>query len=391
MRLLTAPGGTAIAGVLVALAIATSACASSDGPDVFSAEKVGRAGSKLPQLLPRSRGQTFYVSRQGSNENPGTREQPWLTIQKALDTLTAGERALVRGGTYVEDLLMRRAGSPSEPITVSAFPGERVAIRPASRWGDTYAIEITGSYFRLRGFVLEGARGSSSTNVYFESGAHDVELSNNEIRFSQDQGIFSERTTRNLHIIGNRIHDNGVRRVFGQHQSHGIYLEGRNHLIANNVIYGHRHGFGIQVYPENRGTVIVHNTVVGSGHSAIVVGGRGGVADISIRNNILAFNARYGVQMDSDCPNGPVRIDRNVIYGNGSGAIESGCSQVRASGSNVFANPLFISRTERVFQVAGRSPAVDRARRDYSPRMDVISRRRPLGRGYDIGAFERGT
>jgi pectate disaccharide-lyase len=376
--------------VLVALAITPSACASSNGPGAPAEEKVGRAGSRLPRLLPPSTGQTYFVSRTGSNANPGTMERPWLTVQKALDTLAPGERALVRGGTYQEDLRMSRAGRPDAPITVSAFARERVVLRPASHSGDTYAIEITGSHFRLRGFVLEGARGTSSTNVYFERSAHHVELSRNEIRYSQDQGIFAEATTRNLHILGNRIHDNGLRRVLGQHQSHGIYIEGRDHLIANNVIFNHRHGFGIQVYPENRGSVIVHNTVVGSGHSAIVVGGRGGVTNISIRNNILAFNARYGVQMDSDCPNGPIQIDRNVIYGNGSGAIESGCAHVRAYSSNVFANPQFVSHAERVFQVVGRSPAVDRARRDFSPAVDILGRRRPLGRGYDIGAFERG-
>jgi pectate disaccharide-lyase len=376
--------------VLVALAVAASACASSSEPEGPAERKVGRAGSRLPPPLPLSTGTTYYVSRTGSNANPGTRERPWLTIQKALDELAPGERAYVRRGTYQEDLRMARAGRPDAPITVSAFPGERVAIRPASQSPDTYAIEITGSYFRLRGFVLEGARGTSSTNVYFERSAHHVELSKNEIRYSQDQGVFAEATTRNLHIIGNRIHDNGVRRVFGQHQSHGIYIEGRDHLIANNLIFGHRYGFGIQVYPQNRGSVIVNNTIVGSGHSGIVVGGRGGVANISISNNILAFNARYGVQMDSDCPNGPVQIERNVIFGNGSGAIQGGCSQVRASRSNVLANPRFVSRAQRVFQVTGRSPAVDRARRDYSPAMDILSRRRPLGRGYDIGAFERG-
>jgi hypothetical protein len=381
--------GTAVAGALVALVVAASACAGGNGSDGFSALPVGPPGSRLPPLLPPSTGETRYVSRQGSNANPGTRDQPWLTIQKALDTLAPGERALVRGGTYREDLVMSRAGRADAPITVSAFPGERVELHPASASGDTFAIEITGSYFRLHGVVLEGARGRSSTNVYFEGSAHHVELSGSEIRYSQDQGIFAEATTRNLHILGNRIHDNGRNPLLGQHQSHGIYIEGRDHLIANNVIYGHPRGFGIQVYPANRGTVIVHNTVVGSGHSGIVVGGDGGVANISISNNILAFNKRYGVQMDNDCPVGAVNVYRNVIYGNGAGTVERGCSQVHVTGGNLFVNPRFVARFRRIFQVGPRSPAINRARADYSPRTDIRSRKRPRGRGYDIGAFER--
>jgi hypothetical protein len=370
--------------------VAASACAGGDGPEEDLAPVQAAApGSRLPRLLPAVVRRTYYVSRSGRDTNPGTRTRPWQTVQKALDALAPGQRALVRGGTYEEDLLMSRAGKSGAPITVSAFPGERVVLRPASRSGDSYAIEITGSYFRLRGFVLEGARGTSSTNVYFEGRAHHVELFGNEIRYSQDQGVFSEATTRSLHILGNRIHDNGRGHESGQHQSHGIYIEGRDHLIANNVIYSHPYGFGIQVYPENRGTVLVHNTVVGSGHSGIVVGGEGGVAEITIRNNILAYNEKYGVEVDSDCPVGPVYVDRNVIYGNGDGTIQGGCSHVRTSGGNLFSDPLFVSRTRKVFQLGGRSPAIDRARADYSLRTDARSRRRPRGSGYDIGAFER--
>jgi Right handed beta helix region len=243
------------------------------------------------------------------------------------------------------------------------------------------------AFVRIQGFVLERARGTSSTNVYFEGRAHDVELSRNEIRFSQDQGIFVENDARRIHIIGNRIHDNGRGHESGQHQSHGIYIEGADHLVANNVVYAHPHGFGIQVYPANRGTVVVHNTVVGSGHSGIVVGGDEGVSDITIRNNVLAFNARYGVQMDSDCPT-RVAVDRNVIYGNSSGDVQGGCSGVSTSGGNIKSNPRFVSPARRDYRLSRGSPAINRARGDYSLRTDARGRARPRGGGYDVGAFE---
>jgi hypothetical protein len=245
------------------------------------------------------------------------------------------------------------------------------------------------AFIRLRGFVIEGAKGRSSTNVYFEGNTHDVEVSASEIRFSQDQGLFAERTTRNIHIVQNRIHDNGWGHESGQHQSHGIYIEGRDHLLANNVVYDHPHGFGVQVYPENRGTIVVNNTIVNSGHSAIVVGGPRGVGEITIRNNILAFSSKYGVQTDSSCPTSRVWVDTNLIYGNRSGAVQSGCSSVTTSGGNVFADPRFVDRGRHNFQLRKGSPAVDRARADYAPRTDLWGRQRPRGTGYDVGALER--
>jgi hypothetical protein len=79
--------------------------------------------------------------------------------------------------------------------------------------------------FRLSGFIIENSLGISSTNVYIENSASYIELSGNEIRYGQDQGVFSERTTSHLFIIGNVIHDNGWNHQPGQHQSHGLYIE----------------------------------------------------------------------------------------------------------------------------------------------------------------------
>jgi len=280
---------------LVALAIAAPACAGDDGSgNALAPVRASAAAAKLPPLLPRSRGKTFYVATSGSDSSPGTKQRPWKTIQHALNRLRPGQRALVRRGMYVQDHVIERSGTRTAPITVAAYPGERVVLRAAATSGDTYPLRVSSgaAFFRIQGFILELAKGDSSTNVYFEGSAHDVELSRNEIRFSQDQGVFVENSTRNIHIIGNRIHDNGRGHQSGQHQSHGIYIEGADHLVANNVVHGHPYGFGIQIYPENEGTIVVHNTVVGSGHSGIVVGGDGGVSNITIRNNVLAFNAR---------------------------------------------------------------------------------------------------
>lgn len=356
---------------------------------MLASVRSGAASAQLPRLLPRSRGTTFYVAQNGSDSNPGTRQRPWRTVQRALNRLRPGQRALVRRGTYTQDHVIERAGTSSAPITLAAYPGERVVLRAGSTSGDTYPLRITSgaAYVRVQGFVIELARGTSSTNVYFEGRAHHVELSRNEIRFSQDQGVFAENSTRNLHLIGNRIHHNGRGHEEGQHQSHGIYIEGADHLIANNVVFDQAYGFGIQVYPENERTIVVNNTIVGNGHSGIVVGGDGGVSDITIRNNVLAFNANYGVQMDSDCPT-RVAIDRNLIHANGEGAIESGCSGVSSSGGNLTSNPRFVSRVGRDFRLSRGSPALNRARGDFSLRVDVRGRRRPLGGGYDVGAFE---
>jgi parallel beta helix pectate lyase-like protein len=379
-------------GAVLAAVMAVGAACADGGEKLPPIVRTGTAASKLPRPLALSRGRVYFIARNGDNAGPGTRARPWRTIQRAFDRLRPGERALVRGGKYVQDLVAQRRGTVGAPITVAAYPGERVVLRAASTSGDTYPLRVTSgaAYLRVSGFVIERAKGTSSTNVYFEGSAHHVELSGNEIRFSQDQGIFAEASTSNLQILRNRIHDNGRGHASGQHQSHGIYIEGRNHLIANNVINRHPYGFGIQIYPENTGTIVVSNTVVHSGHSGIVVGGDEGVGNITIRNNILAFNRSYGVAADSACPVSPVVVDTNVLYRNGDGGVEKSCNTINSGSGNISADPRFVSRSGGNLQLGTGSAAVDRARGDYSPRDDIRGRRRPRGAGYDVGAFERG-
>ena len=217
-----------------------------------------------------------YVATQRERPDSGTRARPWRTIQKALDTTRGpGQRASVGRGTYA------RTSSSAAPALVQGadhgrrrIPGARVVLRARSTSGDTYPLRIRGSYFRLRGFVIENARGHVFDERLLRGQRARRRARGNEIRYSQDQGIFAEASTRNLHILRNRIHDNGRGHEEGQHQSHGIYIEGADHLIANNVVWAHPFGFGIQIYPENSGTDRGHNTIVGAAHSGIVVGGR---------------------------------------------------------------------------------------------------------------------
>src|ERR1700687_5344438 len=44
---------------------------------------------------------TFYVSPQGNDAHAGTSQQPWATLQHAVDTIAPGDTILVETGTYV--------------------------------------------------------------------------------------------------------------------------------------------------------------------------------------------------------------------------------------------------------------------------------------------------
>jgi hypothetical protein len=340
----------------------------------------GSGGSALPPPLGPSTGQTFYVSTTGSDSSPGTLAAPWRTVQKAFNTLQPGQRALVRAGTYAERVDVRRAGTAAAPITVENYPGER----PIVNGGGARPLEIlsSGAYVRVKGFLFQSSPFNSGGNV--DIYGHHLEISSNEVRGSQDQGIYSDEDSHHAQLLGNWIHNNGQGVI---HQSHGIYLQGNDHLVANNVIHDHPKGFGIQVYDRNSRSIITANTVTGSGHSGIVVGGSGGVDNISVVNNVFAFNAHWGISHDSSCPSAS-RADHNVSYGNARGPTQAGCSGLDYSRGNRTTDPLFVNYGARNLRVNAGSPAIDYALPEFSPGGDFDGRARPQA-APDAGAFER--
>jgi Periplasmic copper-binding protein (NosD) len=359
----------------------TASCAPGDSPPPPGPPPAPAGlGSALPAGLGASGGTVFHVAKNGSNSNPGTAAQPWLTIQKALSTLTAGQRAQVHAGTYAENLQMDRAGSPVAPITVEAASGERAVVDAAG----SHPLEVgsDGAYFRFSGFVIQDAPGTSGGNV--DVYGHHVEISGNEITNGQDQGVYTDEESHHVQILRNWIHHNGQGVI---HQSHGIYLQGDDHLVANNVIHDHPEGFGIQVYDKGDRAIVTGNTITGAGHSGIVVGGSGGVGGVHVHNNVLAFNDQWGISNDASCPSSSV-ADHNVLFANDYGPTR-GCSGLSFAGGNRTTDPLFTGYASRDFRLLAGSSALDYGLLAYSPFSDHAGVARTYGAAPDAGAFER--
>ena len=62
----------------------------------------------------------YYVALTGNDSNPGTQSQPWRTIQKAANTMVAGDSTTVLAGNYSERVQVTRSGAPAAPITYRA-------------------------------------------------------------------------------------------------------------------------------------------------------------------------------------------------------------------------------------------------------------------------------
>ena len=65
------------------------------------------------------RAETYFVAPppSGDDANPGTESLPWATLQKAADTVQAGDTVLVRAGQFAGAHLTT-SGSPGSPIVL---------------------------------------------------------------------------------------------------------------------------------------------------------------------------------------------------------------------------------------------------------------------------------
>ena len=84
--------------------------------------------AQTPGALTPTQSGVYYVAPTGVDENLGTQDYPWRTIQKAADTLVAGQTVYIRAGVYAEQVIPKNSGSSGNVITYAAYPGESVTI-----------------------------------------------------------------------------------------------------------------------------------------------------------------------------------------------------------------------------------------------------------------------
>ncbi len=86
---------------------------------------------------------SFYVSPSGSNTNPGTLSQPFLTIDHAIEQCSPGDEVVVRGGVYRDPVIPNRSGTQQAPVVIRPFHNG-VAYEKAEVRGLVPIVENTG-------------------------------------------------------------------------------------------------------------------------------------------------------------------------------------------------------------------------------------------------------
>jgi parallel beta-helix repeat protein len=374
-------------------------------------------------------GNVYYVAKTGSNSNSCAQARnlssPKATIAAGISCLASGDTLYIRAGTYGEAINTNAIAIPSgtswsNPVTIAAYNRETVVLAPYTdqivNFSGTSGLSPSLKYLVVDGLTIDGRNASSSL----------VGVSVNYVRFKNVEvknapygrmgfyvaGSFNEFINCKSHDNGNTLEANtGL-------AGYGFYITGASNLIDRCEIYNNG-GYGIHIYDS--GSSIVSNNVVrysriynngttgitsagiilssGSGNRAynnLIYGNFGGIQISSSSRNGLAYNNTvfankyWGIYVLPGSTGANVK--NNIAYQNPNGnIINSG------SGSTVLNNlttdPKFVNPSASDLRLQSGSLAVDTGLNLSSEGVtnDFNGVARPLGNGYDIGAYEYGS
>ena len=254
----------------------------------------------------------------GSDSAAGTVAAPYLTVQRLVDSLDAGETGCLRTGTYGgADLYMRKPDT-----ALQSYPGERATL--------TAFLEVTPEAPRSRVSGLRIDTSGDSNSVGTKLQADDAVLSDNVITkggegicvlagtYNQAQRVIIERNY--IYDCGAAVQPDGSENKF----DHLIYLDGtRNAIVRWNILSANAGGWGVHMYPGADGTLIEHNIIDGNQGGVIFAGdGEDASDDNIVRNNaITGSTPRWNVESSwSDGPPGTGNVaTANCLYSTGAG------------------------------------------------------------------------
>lgn len=344
-------------------------------------------GGLLPSRIPESTGTNYYVSTTGNDTTgDGSIGSPWLTMQKALDTVSlTGSIINMRGGTYVSagnETRWTRQGGSTNPVTVQNYPGETVIIDQSRIL--VYHATNQPSYLRIKGLTVRNAGASVEDNIKIEGQANNIEVVGCTVHGADKQGVNIQTTSghgNNIQVWDCIIHTNG--NTAHGNLDHGLYWghSGSNCVLANCLFYNNC-AYNLQVYPDANGIIVANCTFDdGMAHAqargGMVLGTEAQGVDNTVIVGVISTNAD-GYGFDVYNGGGGSQVNNNAYdcigYNDTSGSFNTGAGGLLAYTNCSTVDPLYVNAGTRNYHLQSSSPAISKiqsARYGYVPVLDI--------------------
>ncbi len=309
--------------------------------NVVSHDAAGNASTAATLTITYTPNTTYWVRPTGtmsgctaSGTAPTTDAGYKSTITAGVNCMAAGNRLIIRAGTYNERLdeeaggiTYPRATSWAGASIIEALAGEIVTLLPQTANGNAVIrTTSTGTNYFLwfmghnRNFIIDGTNvNNGMSNIKIQSPF--VRLDSMEVKNGQTQnggnGVIVVDPATGVEILNSNIHNNGiVGDVNGQ--SYGIYAQSPNTIITGNDIHDNT-GYGIQIYksggnPTNN--TFANNRVYNNGCTtnigAVLIQG----TSHKVYNNLIYNNCGRPLEAYFSGDEAGTVFYNNTLYGN---------------------------------------------------------------------------
>jgi hypothetical protein len=178
------------------------------------------------EILNQSLNKAYYISKTGDDNNPGTKANPFKSVDRVNKlNLQPGDAVYFNGGEIFKGTLsITLNGTENKPIIISAYGTGRAVIN-----GDTAkSMLLTGNYFRVTNINAKGVgrKAGNTTSGIQLSDVHNAVIENVKIEGFQKSGLYLYNC-KNTEVKKVEAAENGFS---------GIYIEGATKEESKNIL-----------------------------------------------------------------------------------------------------------------------------------------------------------
>ncbi|MFP4016788.1 MAG: right-handed parallel beta-helix repeat-containing protein [Halanaerobiales bacterium] len=270
-------------------------------------------------------GPVYFVDQSiGNDENPGTEEEPWATVQHAVDMAEAGDTIFIKPGEYGEvgapiNFYSGTTGAEDAWITIEGYPHNEAVIAGGVDTRGSAWKSPGGGWVRFKGLTLKsGIHIHNSQNAPVEiidnvfdfstsksgvaiAGSNNINVENlenvvikNNYVYGAQYGIITGGKARNW-LVENNIIERIIKH--GDGDADFIRVFGSGHIFRGNILFGTRseekgsaHTDGFQTFAGGARNILIESNIISGFDQGIMVSTTDGAINENwtVRNNIFS-------------------------------------------------------------------------------------------------------
>lgn len=266
----------------------------------------------VPQALPPTEHQGYFVAPSGRSTNAGTRSSPWDLPSVLSGSHGVRDTVWVLGGTY-QATSYTTFYIYNSNLTVRAYPGQRATV--------SGIIAVLGSNVTLWGLEVVNPTPMASTYVGINVRGTGTRLINLVVHDAQRSGIDVAIEATGTLVYGSLLYNNGT---IGN-QDHGVYAT-RTTTVEDNAIFNNE-AYGVHGYSSLAGGIdqitvrgnsgfdngLINPTV--GGRADILIGGVATTGDVVDQNSTYRSDGLLTVDLGFNSGNGTLGFTNNYLVG----------------------------------------------------------------------------